>query len=98
MRLIRPGLMLGMAAGYVLGTKAGRERYQQIQDMWRKAMRTPQAQTLQQEVRQTVATVTDAVEQKANNAVADVAETLKETRERVNQGADASMTPSTPTF
>lgn len=94
MRVIRPGLMIGMAAGYVLGTKAGRERYQQIQDLWRKAMRTPQAQTLQSEVRQTAATLTDAVEQKANNAVADVADTLKETRERVRQGADASTTPT----
>lgn len=92
MRLIRPGLMIGMAAGYVLGTKAGRERYQQIQDLWRKAMRTPQAQTLQSEVRQTAAALTDAVEQKANNAVADVADTLKETRERVRQTADATTT------
>lgn len=94
MRVIRPGLMIGMAAGYVLGTKAGRERYQQIQDLWRKAMRTPQVQTLQSEVRQTAATLTDAVEQKANNAVADVADTLKETRERVRHGADATTTPT----
>jgi hypothetical protein len=27
------GLMLGFAAGYVLGTKAGRERYNQIMNM-----------------------------------------------------------------
>jgi NAD(P)H-dependent FMN reductase len=94
MRLIRPGLMLGMAAGYVLGAKAGRERYQQIQDMWRKAMRSPQAQTLQSEVRQTAATLTDAVEQKANNAFADVAEAMQETRERVRQGADSTTTPT----
>lgn len=94
MRLIRPGLMLGMAAGYVLGAKAGRERYQQIQDMWRKAMRSPQAQTLQSEVRQTAATLTDAVEQKANNAVADVAEAMQETRQRVTQGADSTTTPT----
>lgn len=94
MRVIRPGLMIGMAAGYVLGTKAGRQRYQQIQDMWRKAMRSPQAQTLQSEVRQTAATLTDAVEQKANNAVADVAETLQETRERVRHSAESTSTPS----
>jgi len=94
MRVIRPGLMIGMAAGYVLGTKAGRERYEQIQQLWRKAMRTPQAQTLQHEVRETAATITDAVEQKANNAVADVADTLKETRERVKNSADATTTPT----
>jgi hypothetical protein len=28
----KTGLFIGAAAGYVLGTKAGRERYQQIMD------------------------------------------------------------------
>lgn len=30
----KTGLLIGAAAGYVLGTKAGRERYQQIMDGW----------------------------------------------------------------
>ena len=29
----RTGLMMGLGAGYVLGAKAGRERYEQILDM-----------------------------------------------------------------
>lgn len=88
MRLIRPGMMLGFAAGYVLGSKAGRERYYQIEAMWRKAMRTPQAQTLTNEVRQTVQTVTDVMEQKASDGVAQVASTLNQAREKVEQAAD----------
>ena len=30
----KTGLIIGAAAGYVLGTKAGRERYEQIMDGW----------------------------------------------------------------
>ena len=30
----KTGLLIGAAAGYVLGTKAGRERYVQIMDGW----------------------------------------------------------------
>jgi len=30
----KTGLLIGAAAGYVLGAKAGRERYQQIMDGW----------------------------------------------------------------
>ena len=30
----KTGLLIGAAAGYVLGTKAGRERYEQIMDGW----------------------------------------------------------------
>lgn len=88
MRLIRPGMMLGFAAGYVLGTKAGRERYYQIEAMWRKAMRTPQAQQLTNEVRQTVQAVGEVVEQKASDGVAQVASTLNQAREKVEQAAD----------
>jgi hypothetical protein len=30
----KTGLLIGAAAGYVLGAKAGRERYEQIMDGW----------------------------------------------------------------
>ena len=41
----RLGLMLGLGAGYYLGTKAGRERYEQINQMVRKVRRTEAYQT-----------------------------------------------------
>src|SRR4029079_19656793 len=32
----KAGLVIGLAAGYVLGTRAGRERYEQIKEQWLK--------------------------------------------------------------
>jgi len=41
----RLGLMLGLGAGYYLGAKAGRERYEQINQMLRKVRSTDAYQT-----------------------------------------------------
>ena len=37
----KTGLVLGLAGGYVLGTKAGRQRYEQIQRLWSQLMGSP---------------------------------------------------------
>jgi hypothetical protein len=42
----RAGVIVGLAAGYVLGTRAGRERYEQIKRWWRSASGSPQVQQL----------------------------------------------------
>jgi hypothetical protein len=39
--MMRPSLILGMGVSYVLGAKAGRQRYEQIQRMWRRASDSP---------------------------------------------------------
>lgn len=38
------GIVIGLAAGYVLGSRAGRERYEQIKDGVQKVWDTPQVQ------------------------------------------------------
>lgn len=40
----RAGLVVGFGAGYVLGSKAGRERYDQIQALWAKVSSSPTVQ------------------------------------------------------
>ena len=42
----RIGLALGLGAGYVLGTKAGRERYEQLRRRFHQAAGNPQVQQL----------------------------------------------------
>jgi hypothetical protein len=42
----RIGLGIGLAGGYVLGTKAGKERYEQIKRWFRQVTGSPQAQHL----------------------------------------------------
>jgi hypothetical protein len=39
--MVRPSLILGMGVSYILGAKAGRQRYEQIQRMWRRASDSP---------------------------------------------------------
>ncbi len=48
----RNGLVLGLAAGYVLGAKAGRERYQQIVDAWERITATEPAKWAKERGRQ----------------------------------------------
>lgn len=40
----KAGLVIGLAAGYVLGTRAGRERYEQIKTQWLKLWNTDPVQ------------------------------------------------------
>lgn len=42
----RSGLIVGVAAGYVLGARAGRERYEQIKSLYAKGSQHPAVQQL----------------------------------------------------
>ena len=50
MRLFRMGLIIGVAIGYVLGTRAGRERYEQISRMAKRAWESEPAGKIRHEV------------------------------------------------
>ena len=41
----KAGLVIGLAVGYVLGTRAGRERYEQMKTQWLKVWDTEPVQT-----------------------------------------------------
>ena len=41
----KAGLVIGLAIGYVLGTRAGRERYEQIKTQWLKVWNAEPVQT-----------------------------------------------------
>lgn len=45
MARMKLGLLVGFSAGYVLGAKAGRERYEQIMSGWRRVKSSPAFQT-----------------------------------------------------
>ncbi|NNF63544.1 MAG: YtxH domain-containing protein [Acidimicrobiia bacterium] len=42
----RTGLVLGLGVGYVLGAKAGRQRYEQLKSGFDKVMENPQVQQI----------------------------------------------------
>jgi hypothetical protein len=73
----RFGLIIGLAIGYVLGTRAGYERYQQIQSTWRSVRRSDPAQRLGSEVRDFADRTGSRIEQKASRGVDQLSDQLR---------------------
>ena len=83
----RFGLIIGIAVGYVLGSRAGYERYQQIQSTWRSMRRSEPAQRLSTEVRDLADRAGSRLEDKANRGVDQLS---KQVREENSTGAASS--------
>jgi hypothetical protein len=100
----KSGFLVGLSAGYVLGAKAGEERYQQIVDATSKLRENPGVQRLTGEVNKTVNVSKDRVAEtaaakadQAKEAVATKADQAKDAvASRVgNSGSSSSSTTST---
>ena len=65
----KSGFLVGLGAGYVLGAKAGEERYQQMVDAARSLRENPGVQRLTGEVNKTVAVGKDRVSEAASRKV-----------------------------
>jgi hypothetical protein len=68
----RFGFFLGLAVGYVLGTKAGRARYEQILQWWGQVKSSEQAQQLGADVRVAASKAGQRVGEAADAGVAKV--------------------------
>jgi hypothetical protein len=68
-------LLAAAAVGYVLGTRAGRERYEQIRTGARKLARDPRVQAATQKAQDTVATQASHAAEVAKDKVSDAAST-----------------------
>ncbi len=73
---MRLGVLVGAAAGYVLGTKAGRERYEQLRDLGRRIAGSDAGQQLQAEARQAKDRAGTAIGGKTSDGVAKVSELI----------------------
>jgi hypothetical protein len=91
----KSGFLVGLSAGYVLGTKAGQERYQQIVDAASKVKENPGVQRLTGEVNKTVSVSKDRVAETAA-AKADQ-EAVSSVASRVGDNAGSSTTTTTTT-
>ena len=60
------GLLVGGAVGYVLGTRAGEERYDQIRSQYQKLKRSEPAQQLSGEFQRVTDRAKETIEQKTN--------------------------------
>jgi hypothetical protein len=93
MLFVKPSLVVGFAAGYVLGSRAGRERYEQISNGARKVMGNPTVQSAASKAQETVATqapvVADAVKDKATSAASAVADKVSRDSDSAPSGTNA---------
>jgi hypothetical protein len=92
----KSGFLVGLGAGYVLGTKAGQERYQQIVDAASKLRENPGVQRLTGEVNRTVSVGKDRVAETAA-AKADEAKEAVASKVGGNTGSSSSSTTTTTT-
>ncbi len=86
----RLGLAIGTGVGYVLGAKAGRERYEQIVEAARRLTEQPQVKRI---VDQAPATVGSTVGQVAEKAADKVRQAGEKVAGRTDDGAHAATGP-----
>ena len=87
----KSGFLVGLGAGYVLGTKAGQERYQQIVEATSKLRENPGVQRLTGEVNKTVNVSKDRVAETAA-AKADQAKEAVVSKVGGNTGSSTTST------
>jgi len=90
----KSGFLVGLGAGYVLGAKAGQERYQQIVDATSKLRENPGVQRLTGEVNKTVSVGKDRVAETAA-AKADQAKEAVASKVGGNTGSSTTTTTTT---
>jgi hypothetical protein len=91
----RIGLILGFLIGYVLGAKAGVQRYHQIRTWFDKLMGSEPAQQIQTEVRVAASKAGEVLESKAADGVSKVTN-LVAGEENSPNGGTVRQAPRTP--
>ena len=78
----RTGVIIGLAAGYVMGAKAGRERYEQIQRAFSTLSETSAVQAARAKGREAVGAAGDAARSAASNGFQDAAQRVRDAVDR----------------
>ena len=91
----KSGFMVGLSAGYVLGTKAGQERYQQIVEAAGKLRENPSVQRLTGEVNKTVSLGKDRVAETAAAKADQAKEAVASAASRADDSAGTTSTTTT---
>jgi hypothetical protein len=79
----KTSFVLGFGVGYVLGTRAGRERYRQIVDVWNRLAGSPQVQEVTGKARETASA---GARQGLSLVQRGVVRTGEAVRERLHRG------------
>ena len=79
--------LAGFAAGFVAGARAGRERYEQMVKLGRKAVENPAVQQATRTAGEKASGLTKAAGQKAAERMPKIAETAKNSASKAKSGA-----------
>jgi hypothetical protein len=83
----RVTFLAGFAAGFVVGTRAGRERYEQMVKLGRKAVEHPAVQQAGRTAGAKANDLTNVAKQKAAEQFPKIAETVRSSASRTKTGA-----------
>jgi hypothetical protein len=86
----KSGLLVGFGVGYVLGSKAGRERYDEIRAAWDQFVGNPQVQRVVTKSKEVV----DTGVQRGMRAVEDASDDVKTRLEGTSSGSGSSTKTS----
>jgi gas vesicle protein len=80
----RTGVIVGFAAGYVLGAKAGRDRYEQIRKLYRRATSNEQVQKLVDQGRQVADSGTARARDVVSEQLSSAGRTIRDQLDRAD--------------
>jgi uncharacterized protein YgiB involved in biofilm formation len=90
----RLGLFLGFGAGYVLGSKAGRERYEQLRRLYDNVQASSAFQKASGKAKDAVGSGLDAAKDKASEGVSKVSDAVKDRRSSGGPGLSVAPPPN----
>ncbi|MDQ3767201.1 MAG: hypothetical protein M3346_07635 [Actinomycetota bacterium] len=90
----RVGLFIGFGAGYVLGAKAGTERYDQLMRLYENMLQSPKVKEATGKAKGTVGTGFEQAREKAKEGRVKVGSSRSQRRSSSNAGSDVDGTLS----
>ena len=88
------GFMVGFGAGYVLGAKAGQERYEQLRRLYDNMLSSPQFKRASGKAKDAVETGYEQARDKATEGVSKVSEKVRDRKMDDRLGLSVAPPPS----
>jgi uncharacterized protein YgiB involved in biofilm formation len=89
----RLGFFVGLGAGYVLGAKAGKERYEQLKRLYDNVTSSAQFQQVTGRAKVAVGTGLGQAKEKASEGVSKVTDAVKERRTGTDSSSGLTVAP-----
>jgi hypothetical protein len=92
----RVGLFLGFGAGYVLGAKAGTERYEQLMRLYENLLQSPKVKEATGKAKDTVGTGFEQAREKAKEGREKVGSSMSQRRSSGSSQSDGTLSVAPP--